>query len=129
MIEIGNIAISGLKLNVLLISAVVVLITYLGLKLAKRYLFMFIKSQIWSQRIEESWVRIELGVWLFVFFIILVFLLNNSFLVTIVVLLLVFAIGGRYWRDVLNGIVLKFENQISKGDIYIMMIIRAWWLK
>ena len=116
MMEIGEIAISGLKPDVLLISSLVILVTYLMLKLAKRYLFMFIKSEIWSQKIERSWVRIELGVWLFVFFVILIYLLNNSFMVTMVVLLLIFAIGGRYWRDVLNGVVLKFENQISIGD-------------
>ena len=116
MMEIDDIAISGLKVDVLLPSMLAIILTFLILKLTKRYLFMFIKSEIWSQKIERSWVRIELGVWLTVFFVILIFLLNNSFFVTIVMLLIVFFVGGKYWRDVLNGVVLKFENQISIGD-------------
>jgi small-conductance mechanosensitive channel len=49
-------------------------------------------------------------------FLLIVFMLNKSFLVTLVLLALTFVIGGRYWRDVINGVIVKFENRIAEGD-------------
>lgn len=116
MINSDYISISGLPLQALLIVGLILLCTFFALKLIKRYLFMVVKSELWHQRIEFSWPKIEMGIWIIVSFLLLVFMLNKSFLVTLILLVVIFVVGGRYWRDVVNGIIVKFENRIAQGD-------------
>jgi len=116
MIEINDISIAALPLQALLLVGFVLLVTFLMLKVVKRYLFVVVKSELWHQRIEDSWVRISLAIWLSISFMLLIFMLNKSFLITVVVLGVAFVVGGRYWRDVINGIIVKFENRLANGD-------------
>tara|TARA_R110002050_G_scaffold109799_1_gene221446 strand:+ start:197466 stop:198215 length:750 start_codon:yes stop_codon:yes gene_type:complete len=116
MIDSGNISISELPLQALLLVGLVILGTFFTMQLSKRYLFMLVKSEVWHQRIESSRPRIEMGVWVIISFLLLVFMLNISFLVTLILIVVVIVVGGRYWRDVVNGIVIKFENRIAQGD-------------
>jgi small conductance mechanosensitive channel len=108
--------ISVLPIQALISVALVVLTTFLLLKLIRRYLFVLVKSETWNQRVHNAWPRIEISIWLFVILVLLIFMLNKSFLVSLVVLGIVFIIGGRYWRDIVNGIIIKFENRIDEGD-------------
>jgi small-conductance mechanosensitive channel len=116
MIESDYISISEIPFKALVIVGALLVLNYLILKFLKRYLFMMVKSEIWHQRIENSWVRIELGIWLLVSVMLLVYMLNQGFLITVVILLVAFVVGGRYWRDIVSGIVVKFEQKIAEGD-------------
>ena len=116
MTDIEKIQISALPIESILVVGFVSLLTYLLIRLVKRYLFFVVKSEYWVHKIEDSWARIELIIWFVIGFILLIFMLNESFLITLVLLAVIFLIGGRYWRDILNGIIIKFENRIAKGD-------------
>jgi hypothetical protein len=116
MIDIEKTHISALSLESIVVVGLVLVLTYLLIRFIKRYLFFVVKSEYWIHKIEDSWARIELTVWFVMGFILLVYMLNQSFLITVVLLTVVFLVGGRYWRDILNGIIIKFENRIAKGD-------------
>jgi len=89
---------------------------YFILRIIRRYLFVVIKSEKWINQITATWGKITLVIWVFVWLLSLVFLLNKSFLITVVMLALIIVIGGKYWRDVVAGLTVKFEDRISKGD-------------
>lgn len=89
---------------------------YFILRVIRRYLFVVIKSEKWITKITSIWGKISLITWVLVWLLSLVFLLNKSFLITVVMLALFMVIGGRYWRDILAGLTVKFEDRISKGD-------------
>jgi small-conductance mechanosensitive channel len=75
-----------------------------------------VKSERWNEIIDKSWPRIEIGIWIATTGFILIYLLNHSFLVTLVILIIGLVIGGKYWRDLINGVFIKFENKIAEGD-------------
>lgn len=116
MTEAFNIEMTVLPIQAILLVGVIVGFIYLTIKLVKRYLFVLVKSETWVHRIQYSWPRIELIIWLMVLFFVLVYLLNQSFLVTIVLVAIVFVLGGKSWRDVITGVTMKFENRITQGD-------------
>lgn len=116
MTDLEQIKINAFHIDIVFVVGVALLLTYLIIRLIKRYLFVLVKSEYWIQKIEDSWPRIELIIWFVIGLILLVYMLNNSFLITLVLLGVVFLVGGRYWRDVLNGVIIKFENRIAKGD-------------
>ncbi|MFT4753214.1 MAG: small-conductance mechanosensitive channel [Salibacteraceae bacterium] len=116
MRELDSISFTVLPIQILVAVAVCLGLTYILLKLVKRYLFVVVKSESWNQKIEDSWHRIQIGVWLFVSVFLLIYLLNNSFLITVVMLLIALIVGGKYWRDLINGILIAFEHKITEGD-------------
>jgi small-conductance mechanosensitive channel len=116
MKELDIINFSVLPVELLLGVALVLGFTYVLLKLVKRYLFVVVKSEHWNERIVNSWARIEISVWLTAGALMLIYLLNNSFLVTIVLIVVALVVGGKYWRDLINGVFVKFENKITVGD-------------
>jgi small-conductance mechanosensitive channel len=99
----------------LLITAINLLILF-GLRITKRYLFVFIKSEKWNAKVKRAWPKIHLIIWLMAWVLSIIYLLNQSFLVTGVMLALVILLGGKYWRDVVSGITLKLEDRVSVGD-------------
>lgn len=116
MKEIDIINFSVLPVQILISIAMVVGTVFLLMRLVKRYLFVLVKSELWNERIDRSWPRIEISIWILTTILVVIYLLNQSFLVTIVMLVLVLIIGGKYWRDLVNGVFIKFENKISEGD-------------
>jgi hypothetical protein len=66
MRELDSISFTVLPIQILVAVAVCLGLTYILLKLVKRYLFVVVKSESWNQKIEDSWHRIQIGVWLFV---------------------------------------------------------------
>lgn len=91
-------------------------LVFFVLRVIKRYLFVFIKTEKWNEIIKRTWGRISLIIWLITWVLSLIFLLNRSFSVTVAMLVLVLIIGGKYWRDIIAGITIKFENRITVGD-------------
>ena len=91
-------------------------VVFFGLRVIKRYLFVLIKSEKWNDIIKRTWGRITLIIWLTIWILSLIFLLNKSFMVTVVMLSLVLIMGGKYWRDVIAGLTVKFEDRITEGD-------------
>lgn len=118
MKDLDFIGFSILPAQILISVVVIIGLVYVLLRLIKRYLFVFVKSEDWQRKIEASWPRIETSIWIGISFLLLIFMLNNSFLVTLVLLAVILVIGGKYWRDVINGIVIKFEHKISVGDFF-----------
>ncbi len=116
MKELDFIRFTVLPVQVLLTVVFVIGAIYVILKLLKRYLFVLVKSEDWNRKIEASGARISTSVWIFTGFLLLIYMLNNSFLVTLVMLAVILVIGGKYWRDIINGLVVKFENRIEPGD-------------
>ncbi len=118
MKDLDFIGLSILPAQILVSVVAIIGLVYLILQLIQRYLFVFVKSEDWQRKIETSWPRIETSIWIGISFLLLIFMLNNSFLVTLVLLAVILVIGGKYWRDVINGIVIKFEHKISVGDFF-----------
>ena len=118
MKELDFINFSALPVQILVQVAIVIAIVFVLVKLVKRYLFVFVKSEIWNAKITNSWDRIETGIWLATGSLVLIYLLNHSFLITIVMLAITLVVGGKYWRDVINGVIIKFEHKISEGDFF-----------
>lgn len=110
--------IGGVDLPVIAIFLVLLgnLLVYLVLKLVKRYLFVLIPTDFLNQYITKAWSRIELVIWVLVMVLSMVYLLNQSYLVTLVILAVILTLGSRYWKDAIAGITLKFENRIAIGD-------------
>ena len=118
MNDLDFVGFSILPAQILASVVIVVLMVYLLLKLVKRYLFVVIKSEEWNGKIDAAWPRIETSMWIGIGFLLLVFMLNNSFLVTLVLLAVILIVGGKYWRDIINGVIIKFEHKIALGDFF-----------
>ena len=105
-----------LPFKAILFVAFLNVLLFFILKLVKRYLFVFIKSEEWGDRITQTWGKITLVLWGVLWVLSIIFLLNKSFWTTVVLLALFVIIGGRYWRDIIAGLTIKFEDRISEGD-------------
>ncbi|MGB0806483.1 MAG: mechanosensitive ion channel domain-containing protein, partial [Salibacteraceae bacterium] len=116
MKELDLINFSVLPVQIIIGVLIVLMAIYGLLKLVKRYLFVLVKSEKWNDKIGKSWPRIEISMWIITTASLLIFLLNQSFLVTMVMLVLILVVGGKSWRDLINGVFIKFENRISEGD-------------
>lgn len=118
MKELDFISFSVLPAQTLVSVSIVIAVVYLLLKLVKRYLFVVVKREDWNRRIEAAWPRIDTSIWIGTGFLLLIYMLNNSFLITLVMLAVVLVIGGKYWRDIINGVIIKFEHKIADGDFF-----------
>lgn len=108
--------ISGLTVKLLLSVVVFNGVVFLAWRLVKRYLFVFITSDLWKERIHNAWSKIEIVLGMLMVVGSVLFLLNQSVVVTSVLLLFILVIGFRYWVDAFSGWVIKFESRINEGD-------------
>jgi len=85
-----------------------------------RILHVLILPSIERRKVKDffaNWIfRLELLTWIaFAVYFIYRFMLVSP-LVTLVVLILVVAIGWKFWKDLFSGIILKLEDRIKPGD-------------
>lgn len=114
--EVIDSNIAGLTVKLLLSVIVVNAIAIWLWRLVKRYLFVFITSEIWKERIYHAWNKIEIILSIILLVGSVLFLLNQSVIITSVLLIFILVLGGRYWIDAFSGWILKFENRIAEGD-------------
>lgn len=114
--EVLNAEITGLTLRLLLSVVIINVVAVFAWRLIKRYLFVLITSDLWRERIQDAWSKIEIILSLIMLIGSVLFLLNQSVIITSILLVFVLVLGGRYWVDAFSGWIIKFENRISEGD-------------
>lgn len=106
----------NLPIGALIGVALINTLLFLVLKLIRKYLFVLIKSDLIIERVTSIWERITVVIWITMIVFSIIYLLNQSFVITTVILALMLLLGGKYWLDVATGIILRIENRVAVGD-------------
>ena len=111
MIAMGKISLP--LLIVFLVIGVLIIVFY-------RILYAFIIPSIERRKVKRFfaiWIfRLEIMTWAaFVVYFIYRFMLLSP-LFTLVILILIVALGWKFWKDIFSGVILKIENKIKPGD-------------
>ncbi len=87
---------------------------YLGLYILDSYVIPTLKEK--RSSIDPLWQKIKIISWLLFFGIVYSSLFRKNMAITLVFTVVILGLGWNYWRNVFSGILIKFKNQLKRGD-------------
>lgn len=87
---------------------------YLVLYILDSYVIPTLKEK--RSSIDPLWQKIKIISWLLFFGIVYSSLFRKNMAITLVFTVVILGLGWNYWRNVFSGILIKFKNQLKRGD-------------
>lgn len=88
----------------------------LAIRIVQNYVLALIKERRYARLIERWQFRVKTAIWIGYSSWALYHLIKVNFVVTLVILAVVFAAGWRSWMQFYAGILLRLEKRIQLGD-------------
>lgn len=87
----------------------------ISFNIVSNYIIPFIKDKRYI--IVKWWQRFQIISWLLFFGLFYVKMLQANIVITVILSVIILAIGFNYWRNIFAGILIRFSNQFRIGDI------------